>query len=138
MRNTFDIVDILYQVLQNNVGITSAINGEITKKRQINSDKEDVVIGSLPVTGEQIQQGIVNINIYVPNLTVKLNSIQDNSHPNHQRLKTLTALVIEAVDEKYYSDYWFFVQQQSLFESETGNEHYSNIRLEFYSENIKN
>lgn len=140
MRTTFDIVDIIYPILKNDAALTTALSGTVYKdgQRPIGSGKEDVSIGSLPVNGEQLQQTVVNVNIHVPNQKLLLNDVQDNTKPDLKRLKALTALVIGLVNEKYYSDYWFFVQQQQLFpeQDENANEHYSNIRLSFYSENI--
>lgn len=132
-KSTFDIVDIIYQVLSADASITGEITGIVCKKRLVNSDKEDVVIGSLPVSNEQVQQAVANINIHVPNLIIKANGMQDISQPNLKRLNELTALVWGIVDEKYYSEYWFYVQQQNLFEDPGTNEHYSNIRVNFNS-----
>jgi hypothetical protein len=135
MRSTFDIVDILYSVLSNEIGITSVINGSVYKNmRPLGSIAEDIVIGSLPVNFEQIQQAVANINIHVPNLVIKVGTTQDNTQPNNKRLKQLTNLVLGIVKEGIGSDYWFELQQQNTFSED--QEHYSNIRLNFYSENI--
>ncbi len=137
MRNTFDIVDLLYGFLIADTDITGAISGGIYKhNRPLNSDKEDVVIGSLPVNNDQLQQTVPNINIHVPNLKLTKGTIQDNTQPDTKRLKTLTALLVTKLDDKTFDDYWFEVQQQTLFSDEETNEHYSNIRLNFYSINI--
>ncbi len=139
---TFDIQDRLYTLLNGSASLVSApgtmLTGAIYKSggRPINSDKEDIVIGSLPINFEQIQQAVININIHVPNLSINIGGVQDKTKPNLKRLKELTALVIGIVDDKYYSDYWFNVQQQHLFEEQGANEYYSNIRLNFFSENI--
>src|SRR5688572_11465347 len=96
MRTTFDIVDIIYPVLKTNAALTAALTGSVYKTdgRPINSDKEDIVIGSLPINNEQLQQAVMNINIHVPNLDLLLNGVQDKTKPNLKRLKELTALVI--------------------------------------------
>ena len=137
MRNTFDIVDIIYLVLSANTSVTSSINGKVYKnQRPTNSDKQDIAIGSLPINAEQIQRTVVNVNIHVPNLRIKINGVQDNSQPDLVKLNEVTTLVIGALKDKVFNDYWFDVQQQNLFASETTGEHYSNIRIDFYSENI--
>lgn len=130
MKTTFDIVDIVYLFLKTK---TITISGGIYKHlRPANSVLEDIVIGSLPVNNEQIQQAVVNINIHVPNVKLP----QDTTQPDSKRLNTLTALIIGYVDEQYINNYWFYVQQQNVFAD--GLENYSNIRLNFFSENIKN
>lgn len=137
MRNTFNLVDIIYLVLTANTTITSAITGKVYKNaRPLNSDKQDIVVGSLPINAEQIQQAVMNVNIHIPNLKISINGLQDNTPPNLVKLEEVTALVIEGLKDKVFSDYWFDVQQQNLFAEEATNEHYSNIRINFYSENI--
>lgn len=137
MRNTFNLVDIIYLVLTANAAITSAITGKVYKNaRPLNSDKQDIVVGSLPINAEQIQQAVMNVNVHISNLKISINGVQDNSQPNLIKLEEVTALVIEGLKDKVFSDYWFDIQQQNLFADEATNEHYSNIRINFYSENI--
>jgi hypothetical protein len=135
VRNTFDIVDILVSVLLSDDTLKGELTGTVYRhgERPVNSDKEDVIVGCLPVTNEQLQRSVANVNIHVPNLNMKINGIT-NSQPDLARLEELTDMVAALVDEKYFSDYWFFVQQQNLFQED--GEAYSNIRVEFYLENI--
>ena len=136
MRNTFDLVSIIYLALKTNA-ITSAITGNVYKnQRPLNSDKIDIVVGSLPVNAEQIQQAVLNVNIHVPNLKLSINGAQDNTQPDLVKLNAVTKLVTIELKDKVGGDYWFDIQQQTLFASESANEHYSNIRVNFYSENI--
>lgn len=136
MRDTFDIETIIYQAL-NVPDITNAISGKVYKNsRPLSSDKVDVVVGSLPVNNEQLQKTVVNVNVHVPNLKININGITDNTQPDVATLKTVTDLVISTLDDKAYMDYYFDVQQQVLFKDETTDEHYSNIRINFISENL--
>lgn len=135
MRNTFNIVDILTAVLMADSGLTSDITGKVYRngERPVNSDKEDVVVNSLPVTNDQLQRSVANVNIHVPNIERTINGIE-NSMPDLVRLESLTDRVILIVDEKYFADHWFFVQQQNFFQEE--GQAYTNIRVEFFSENL--
>lgn len=136
MRNTFDIETIIYQEL-NVSAITNVISGKVYKNsRPLNSNKVDVVVGSLPINAEQLQRTVVNVNVHAPNLKLSINGIQDNTQPDVATLKTITALVISALTDKAFTDYYFDVQQQVLFKDETSDEHYSNIRINFLSENL--
>lgn len=136
MRDTFDIETIIYKQL-NVLSITNAISGKVYKNsRPLNSNKVDVVVGSLPINAEQLQRTVVNVNVHAPNLILSINGIQDNTQPDVAKLKTVTALVISALTDKAFTDYYFDVQQQVLFKDETTDEHYSNIRINFLSENL--
>jgi len=136
LRDTFDIETIIYKQL-NVLSITNAISGKVYKNsRPLNSNKVDVVVGSLPINAEQLQRTVVNVNVHAPNLILSINGIQDNTQPDVAKLKTVTALVISALTDKAFTDYYFDVQQQVLFKDETTDEHYSNIRINFLSENL--
>lgn len=136
MISTLEIIDKLY--LQLNVAdVKAAINGGVYKsKRHINSNKVDIVIGCLPTNNLQLQTSVANVNIHVPNLVITNNGVQDNTQPDFAKLRSLTTLVISKLKDKWAGDYWFDVQQQNTFSEEDINEHYSNIRVNFYSLNI--
>lgn len=139
MRTTLNIVDILYTVLHGDNALKTAISGKIYKnERPVDSKVEDIVINSLPVTGDQLQAAIGNVNIHIPNLKLNINNVQDNSQPDLGRLGMITDLVVSDVEDYTGPDYWFFIQQQTVFPSDVVGEYYSNIRVNFFSENIKN
>lgn len=138
MKTTLDEVDIIWSAV-NASALKTAINGGIYKhKRVLNSSKEDVVINALPITSEQIQNGIVNVNVHVPNHSVQLADGVDNSQPNHTRLKALATIAVAVLKDTWADDYNFDVQQQILIEDKEANDHYINIRLEFFNVNISN
>ena len=136
MISTLEIIDKLYMFL-NVPEITSVITGKVCKSiRPLNSRKVDIVIGCLPTNNLQLQTAVANVNIHVPNLILKVDNVQDNSQPDIKKLRSLTDIVISKLKETYSGDYWFDVQQQHVFAEENINEHYSNIRVNFYSINI--
>lgn len=138
MISTLEIIDKLYLVL-NVTEIKSAITGTVCKSmRPINSKKIDIVIGCLPTNNLKLQTAIANVNIHVPNLNFKNNGAQDNTQPDTAKLRSLTALVISKLDDQTMEDYWFDVEQQTIFPENNINEHYSNIRVKFYSINNQN
>lgn len=140
MKTTLDIVTVLYQrlVWAQEQNVLNLSGGAVYKfKRLANRETFcDVVINSLPVTGDQLQEAVANINIHAPNLTVQSGNAQDNSQPDTKTLKELTDAVIGVVD-----DYWpdekgnFSVQQQTLLQDQDG-QWYSNLRIEYYNPNI--
>lgn len=135
MKSTFHIVDILFAALDSSA-IKSVITGSICKQnRDFNSGKEDIVINSLPVNNEQLQEAIANVNIHVPDLVVNAGG-GESFQPNHVRLKELTDLAIPILNNIQGADYYFTVQQQQTFSDAEAKDHYSNIRIEFFIENL--
>jgi hypothetical protein len=138
MKTTLDIVEIVWQHLNSVSSITSAISGKVHKhKRPANSTNEDVVINSLPFNNSQIQTGVVNVNVFCPDLQVTSNGITTNM-PNHTRLTTLASLIIPYLTAQWTTEYNFDIQQQNLFEDTESKQHYINIRVEFFNINILN
>lgn len=136
MKTTLDIVDILYQHLKNSSLASEIDGGGIYKHRKpANSEKECIVINSLPINNEQLQNAVANINIHVPNKKQKVNNVQDSSLPDHARLKELTGIAVEEL-EHWAEEYNFSVQQQVLIQDEETLNFYINVRLDFYSINI--
>jgi hypothetical protein len=136
MITTLDIVDIGWDRLHGGI-LSQTITGGVYKhERPINSDKEDVVINSLPINNSQMQSGVFNVNIHVPNLVLNINGNIDTTQPNHERIKQLTALAIVELTDVWLNDYNFDVQQQNVIQDT--NDTYSNIRLDFFNINIIN
>lgn len=138
MITTFHEEDIVYQRL-NTSTLKTAITGIIKKgKRPLNSTKEDVVINSLPINSLQLQEGIINVNIYVPNLTITIGGVQDFTQPNSARLKELTDTAVDLLNDQWpeAGDVNYTVQQQSLLDDPDSSSHYVNIRLQFYAINV--
>lgn len=138
MKTTMDIEDILW-IFLNSSSLKSSVNGGVyKKKRPAGSISEDVVINCLPVNNLQLQSAVANVNIHVPNKVQNIGDVQDDSQPDHARLKTLGNAAVGLLVDQWNSDYNFDVQQQNIFEDEDGKSHYVNIRLDFYSINILN
>jgi len=113
--------------------VTNVISGSIYKqKRPIDSSAEDVVIGCLPTVNSQIQRAVANVNIHVSNLGIS----GDNSQPNFARLRELTTLVISKLSDQYKDSFWFDVEQQNIFTENYINQHYLNIRVQFFNNNL--
>lgn len=140
-KSTLDAEDILYSYVAESslkTAVTTT-SGEVFKGRKpINYQKEAVEIISLPINNEDIQEGIVNINIHVPNLLINQNNVQDPSQPNHPRLQELTNLALGILNDVFIpaSDCGFEVMQQTLIQDEEGGAYYSNIRVRFYNINL--
>jgi hypothetical protein len=129
-----EVIDEIYKQL-NVSPLKTAINGGIYKlQRPKDSVKEDVVINCLGMDGEQLQKGMVNVNVFVPDIPVNINGVQQKQ-PNFSRLKVLSTLAIsEATGRK--SGYWFDKDQDRIFKDDNSEQHFSNIRIRFYAINF--
>jgi hypothetical protein len=135
MKTTLDLVGIVYDVIKNS-SLKTAINGKIYKfKRPVNSNAEDVVINSLPVTNEQLQTAIVNVNVFVQNVEA-VTSEGINEFPDVVRLQTLATLAVSALTDGINGVYTWDVQQQTVIQDDESDQHYINIRLQFFVSNI--
>lgn len=135
MTTTEDIIDLLFAKLDSS-SIKTAITGSICKrKRDAGSTKEDAVINCLAVPNLQLQNVIANVNIHVPDIVVVINGIQDRQ-PNLSRLKELAALGVSILKDNWTSTLNYDVQQQQIFEDREAGDHYINLRIEFFIENL--
>jgi len=135
MKTTLDLVDILWTFLSGSA-VKDEITGGIFKHiRPVNSDKEDVVINSLPNVNKDLAEAVCNVNVFVPNKSQLLNGVQDKSQPDSARLKELATLLSITLEDQWGEDYNFDVQQSVLIRDETSGGWYYNIRLNFYSIN---
>lgn len=138
LQTSFDAIDTVYHKLAASPLKTAITGGLYKVNRPVDAGddlKEDVVVNSLGMPNSDIQHGVVNVNIHVPNLQLVTAGRQDNTQPDFVRLQQLAALAIEQVKEFYAGDYWFVFQQQNTLEGEPG-EHLINIRIDYYNENI--
>lgn len=130
MISTLDIMDDVYSVLYGSE-IGTTITGDIYKQqRPIDSEVEDIVINSLPVTPGDMQRAAVNVNIHAPDLHLKIGGASQYQ-PNLARLKQLTEIAIRLLDNVNTDSYHFYVGSHTIFKED--NCHYSNIKLEFYA-----
>ena len=139
-KTSLDALDILYRIVKNSeiIAGSARINGGLYKsQRPINSDKEDVVVNALPMNRNQVQEGLLNLNIYVPNQELTINGVTDLSQPNYTRIAALSAMISTLLNDVWEAsaDYTFNIQQDTLF-ADDNNQHYQNFRIEFYSPNF--
>ncbi|MDV3585526.1 hypothetical protein CMU68_10010 [Elizabethkingia anophelis] len=105
MRKTvLDGKQWIFELLKNG-GIKNVISGDIYKdRRPVGSIKEDAVINSVSMNEEFLQDGVFNINIYIPYLRVKINGI-DQDMPNEVRQKIIMNFVKPLLESVYTKDY---------------------------------
>jgi hypothetical protein len=132
-------LNMLYQHISHSVLMTDSKkpNGKLCKlERPLNSVLEDIVINGLGLNREDVQEGLLNVNVFVPNLILP-SSPNDKSQPDTARLTYLLNLANIALGEgdeiwEATGQYCFNLQQENIFQDEN-NQHYINLRVEFYS-----
>lgn len=130
MKTQFDQINALYKILDES-SIKTVINGAIYKlRRPVNSKKEDVVINSVTIGEGNVQAGVVNVNIHVPDIKVKIDG-DTQSQPNTKRLGELTALAFGILEEVCSDEYSFYIASSNIIEESEINSHFQNIRIIF-------
>lgn len=117
------ILDILL-----NAEIDKIINGKIYKDiRPVGSTSEDIVINSLVMNNQFLQNGVFNVNCYIPLVAITHNGITQK-RKNLKRLKEIVDKVYQALDEFWNDDFYLeIINHQELQE---GEEHFYNFRIE--------
>lgn len=84
--------------------LAKAITGKVYRKgmRPDNSDKEDIVVKFLSGTDEQVQSGIVVINVYVPDVVIRKTGAKVE---NIGRVEELEELIISFVEDNDSNEY---------------------------------
>jgi hypothetical protein len=134
MKNGLEMIDDAYQIL-NVPEVVSIITGNLYQLvRPKNSILEDIVINGLPITNTQLQQGVFNVNIHVPNLTdVKIGGNPDETQPDLVRLKAISEIVVEKLADVVGYDYRFSAQNGGYPIRDTDLTWYMNIRVDYYA-----
>lgn len=91
MKTGFDVLDILYKVV-NVASVRSTIDGRVyRRKKKPNSELQDIVLITLTTPrGDDVQVSTIIINIYCVNYQLGL--------PNETKLKEITDAVITVLE----------------------------------------
>lgn len=138
MKTTYAAIDELYNYIVNvNPALKNAINGQIYKyERPIDSVKEDVVINALPIDNEQLQYGILNLNIFVKDIQQTING-KVNWFLNEEKIQQLAEIAQGMfVNDLWIGQYSFTIQQIVPGDDEEANVGIANFRIEYRSINV--
>lgn len=141
-KTASEAVKYLAKILPNTILMQDAgkPNGGIYKfSRPQNSTKEDVVINILGLTRDAVQEGLLVINIFVPNRVAydEVTDTTDLSLPDTARIDYLNTLADQALKQiwEVNGDYVYEFQQDTILEDEN-NQHFISIRVEFNSQSL--
>lgn len=110
--------------------LKTGIGGEIFKKdqRPLDSQAEDAVVAFLAGRNEQIQAGVVNLNIYTPDI--------DSGHGrqviNSKRTRELELLINGIIEAANLNDYRLKLENTvQTYQVEGIEQHFINARITF-------
>lgn len=106
MKTSTEIIDMIYKYLVTTdlvTGENGLSGGVYPLQRPEGSDKEDLVIGTLSLDGEDVQIGVFNLNLHIPNLKVVVNG-KPQKQPNRERMRVLSGMLRDAISEHYFDE----------------------------------
>lgn len=124
IHTDIDIKDALWTWISAS-SLASAITGKVYKdKRPLNSDKEDVIIAVIGRDARQIQEAIVNVNVYVADKRRGQEAIEDTV-----RLRTLSTTSATLFEYNHFGDWLCELDSQEIMEAAGADWHIINNRL---------
>ena len=138
MKSSFSVLNAL-RTLVNVEVVTEAISGSIYKvSAPITDGKEHITLGTLNLSGEYLQKGYANVNVYVKDVFAGL--------PNTKRLEELNNIIIPLLDKtkalgrditasdtEEHSFVFFELDSPGIIlrDQERESTHFLNIKLKF-------
>lgn len=121
-----DIIDLL-----RNSELAAEVTGEIYRRgyRPRDSRKEDIIVIFTTGLPDEIQTGVVTINIFIPDIDPYGNGVQEE---DGERSETLEALAQCWVENLSGTNYLFELQQTIYTEAEPEiNQHFVVVKLRY-------
>lgn len=132
MKSDIEIKDILLGVIDGSE-LHNAVSGGLYKdQRPTNSGKEDIIISILNGLNGEIQTAVINVNIYVPDVARGNDTIE-----NAPRIRLLSKLAYELLEDYVAGDYRFEIEKQQCFKVNGIDEHCINNRILIEITNFK-
>ena len=128
MKSDILIKDDIYKFIKNST-LDTAVTGKLCKTgvRPKGSDKEDVVISVIANQNGQIQEAVVNVNIYV-NDDVKSDGQNQEATI---RLRELCSIASELLETGSGDDFRFTLESQRVIGVDDAKVHVINNRLNY-------
>lgn len=130
--HSIDTDDTLFQILNASDDLKAELTGGIyvLGERPDGSEKEDIVVNNLFINHTTPQTGTSNVNIHVPDMTLTIGGKQQHK-ANRERLRTLTALVLEALKAANIQGLAIRITNETIIKEPNIPEHYNNIRIDW-------
>lgn len=136
LKTSGNIVTDLYKLIKNS-SIPTTVTPNIFKKfKPLNFTGECIVINSLPITGGQLQKGVINVNYFVPNLAITTVNPVDRSQPDSKRLDAGELILAQFLEDIWeMNGYAFSLQQCTQMPEHEINSWYVNLRVNYMNGN---
>lgn len=137
IKTSMDAMQEIKSVLDSSAQVSGVnINGEVRiASRKLNSTKEDIIINTATFSSAQIQEGVFNVNVHLPNLKGQASenpTMIDNTQPNLDRIIEIGNAVVSAMNEAWLFDSHFSMDNGAIIERDA-NDWYVNIRVRYYA-----
>jgi len=131
IRSSVNVIDdITNKILQSGYRSAVGLTGIVARlSRPFGSKKEDIVVNVVAINAEQVQEGVANVNIHVPDINTGVLGMQ----ANFNRFRELITPMISLLDDYYGFNYHFRLDTAAEIIKDEDNSHYANIRLRYYS-----
>lgn len=133
LMTSSDILSIVWDKVHNSAlhnAVPTMYKDHFPTTHASTMEGEFVVINTLSNTISDTQIATVNINIYVPDTTPRINK-EMQRYPNYKRLEELTKLAYEAIRCYPINEHFFFdVRGESLYSEEDIPYTFSNIKVQ--------
>ena len=133
MKTTFDVLDILYPLV-NVSTVTTLLDGKVFRTaKPPNRTTKDVVVLSLPITDKQesiTQECTAVINCYAPNI---------NDLPDSLTIKGVVDAVVDALEAYSHTSTYYVIQPTSqlmLQDQDNPDMSYGSIRADIQIQSI--
>lgn len=146
MANTYttssEAVTILHNYIKDSILFTDAgkPNGTLYRfQRPENSVTEDVVVDILGLNRDDIQEGILKVNIFVPNRETlnPLTNERDFTLPNTARLEYLNRLAEDSLQNVWDPTGKFtFTAIGDIILPDENNQHFIHYRVQFFIQTL--
>ncbi|MBO9660272.1 MAG: hypothetical protein J7527_15740 [Chitinophagaceae bacterium] len=138
MKTGVDIVDVIIERIS--VPSVTDVLGSSSIFPDTSPDNftaDRIVVNSLPVSGGQLQTAVININVCVKNLKLKIAGQPDNSQPDRKRLNEIAKPILEILEDAIISGIVTEIDNIAIYPDKEVKEHFLNIRVRIYSANLK-
>lgn len=130
MKTDNEIKDDIYRIIQGS-SLPTDISGVVTRhRRPINSEYEDIVISVVSNINGQIQEAIVNVNIYVPSILNEYNEYEEDGI----RTRALSKTAQQVLNSYHGGSFYMKLESQHIEEYAEGKVFVINNRL-YYKQN---
>lgn len=136
LKTSGNIVTDLYKLIKNS-SIPTTVTPNIFKKfKPLNFSGECIVINTLPITGGQLQKGVINVNYFVPNLVNTSVNPVDKTQPNNVRLDAGELILAQFLEDIWeMNGYAFSLQQCTQMADNETDSWYVNLRVGYINGN---